>query len=183
MFQLNTYKKLRNYFFLFLYYSFATWLPSSYNPVLGRISNYIRIICCRRIFKFCGKVSTIDRMAYFGTGENIIIGDYSGIGANCVIPNNTVIGKYVLMAPEVHIIANNHNFSDIHRPMCFQGSPDTPFTTIIEDDCWIGVRVIMTPGRHIKKGSIIAAGAVLTKDFEEYSIVGGNPAKLIKKRK
>ena len=114
MFQLNTYKKLRNYFFLFLYYSFATWLPSSYNPVLGRISNYIRIICCRRIFKFCGKVSTIDRMAYFGTGENIIIGDYSGIGANCVIPNNTVIGKYVLMAPEVHIIANNSSLKNNH---------------------------------------------------------------------
>ena len=40
----------------------------------------------------------------------------------------------------------------------------------------------MTPGRHIKKGSIIAAGCVLTKDFDEYSIIGGNPGKIIKKR-
>lgn len=54
--------------------------------------------------------------------------------------------------------------------------------TIIEDDCWIGVRSILTPGRHIKKGSIIAAGAIVTKDFDEYSIIGGNPAHLIKKR-
>lgn len=122
-------------------------------------------------------------MAYFGTGKGIEIGDYSGIGENCVIPNNTIIGKYVMMAPDVHIVANNHNFSDTEKPMCFQGSPSNPPVTVIEDDCWIGVRVVMTPGRHVKKGSIVAAGAVLTKDFDEYSIVGGNPAKLIRKRK
>jgi len=54
--------------------------------------------------------------------------------------------------------------------------------TIIEDDVWLGVRVILTPGRTVKKGSVIAAGCVLTKDFPEYSIVGGNPGKLIKSR-
>ncbi len=142
----------------------------------------MRIFCCRKVFKYCGKVSTIDRHAYFGNGRNVEIGDYSGIGENCVIPNNTIIGKYVMMAPEVHIVANNHNFNDVSKPMCFQGSPSNPPITIIDDDCWIGVRVIMTPGRHIKKGTIVAAGAVLTKNFEEYSIVGGNPAKLIRKR-
>lgn len=55
--------------------------------------------------------------------------------------------------------------------------------TIIEDDAWIGRDVTMTPGRTIKKGSIIAACTMLTKDFPEYSIVGGNPSKLIKSRK
>lgn len=54
--------------------------------------------------------------------------------------------------------------------------------TVIEDDCWIGTRVIMTPGRKIGKGSILAAGAIVTKDVEPYSIVGGNPARVIKKR-
>lgn len=175
-------KQLQHLFFLALYYGFATHLPSSYSPIFGKLSNIIRIFCCRRIFKYCGKVSTIDRKAYFGTGCNIEIGDYSGIGERCIIPKNIIIGKYVMMAPEVHIVANNHNFSDISTPMCFQGSPLNPPITIIEDDCWIGVRVIMTPGRHIRKGSIIAAGSVLTKDFSEYSIVGGNPAKLIRSR-
>ena len=88
-----------------------------------------------------------------------------------------------MMAPKVHIVANNHYFSNTDKPMCFQGSPNNKPVTVIEDDCWIGVRVIMTPGRHVKKGTIVAAGAVLTKDFDEYSIVGGNPAKLIRKRK
>lgn len=175
-------KNIFRVLFLILYYGFAQYLPGSYTPIFGKLYNSIRIWCVKHIFKKCGKISTIDRKAYFGTGRNIEIGDYSGIGANCIVPNNTIIGKYVMMAPEVHIVANNHNFNDVSKPMCFQGSPKNPPITIIEDDCWIGVRVIMTPGRHIKKGTIVAAGSVLTKDFDEYSIVGGNPAKLIRKR-
>lgn len=66
--------------------------------------------------------------------------------------------------------------------MCFQGRVECK-TTIIEDDVWIGRDVKMTPGRHIEKGTIIGMGSVLTKDFPEYSIVGGNPAKLIRYRK
>lgn len=45
------------------------------------------------------------------------------------------------------------------------------------------MRTFMTPGRHVKEGTIVGACAVLTKDFEPYSVVGGNPAKLIKMRK
>lgn len=175
-------KNIFRVLFLILYYGFAQYLPGSYTPIFGKLYNSIRIWCVKHIFKKCGKISTIDRRAYFGTGRNIEIDDYSGIGENCIVPNNTIIGKYVMMAPEVHIVANNHNFNDVSKPMCFQGSPKNPPITIIEDDCWIGVRVIMTPGRHIKKGTIVAAGSVLTKDFDEYSIVGGNPAKLIRKR-
>ena len=55
--------------------------------------------------------------------------------------------------------------------------------TIIEDDVWIGMNVLMTPGRHIRTGSIVGAGCLLCKDFPEYSIIGGNPSKLIKTRK
>ena len=73
-------------------------------------------------------------------------------------------------------------FSNISTPMCFQGYPKEDPQTVIEDDCWIGTRVIMTPGRKIGKGSILAAGAIVTKDVEPYSIVGGNPARVIKKR-
>ena len=169
--------------FLFIYYAFAQFLPGSYMPIIGWISNYIRIYCVKRIFKKCGKISTIDRRAYFGNGANIEIGDFSGIGAKCVIPNNTIIGKYVMMAPEIHIVQNNHNYNELTKPMCFQGSPKVVPQTVIEDNVWLGIRSILTPGHRIGEGSIIAAGAVVTKDVESYSIVGGNPAKLIKKRK
>ena len=54
--------------------------------------------------------------------------------------------------------------------------------THIEDDLWIGAKVIITPGKILKKGSIIGAGCVLTKDTDSYEIWGGNPGKLIRKR-
>jgi maltose O-acetyltransferase len=170
-------------FFLFLYYVFAQFLPGSYSPILGKISNAIRIYCVKHIFKKCGKISTVDRRAYFGNGRGIEIGDYSGIGSKCILPNNIIIGKYVMMAPEVHIVSDNHIFSDVNVPMCFQGSNLDHLPTIIEDDCWLGVRAILTPGHRIGKGSIVAAGSVVTHDVIPFSIVGGNPAKVIKMRK
>ena len=87
-----------------------------------------------------------------------------------------------MMGPNVYILAQNHRFDRLDIPMCQQGH--TPkATTVIEDDVWIGRDVLMTPGRTIKTGSIIAGGCVLCKDFPEYSIVGGNPSRLIKSRK
>ncbi|MDQ7799461.1 MAG: DapH/DapD/GlmU-related protein [Candidatus Edwardsbacteria bacterium] len=55
--------------------------------------------------------------------------------------------------------------------------------TVIEDDVWIGAQAIILPGVRIGRGAIVAAGAVVTKDVEPYAIVGGNPARLIKRRK
>ena len=58
-----------------------------------------------------------------------------------------------------------------------------PRQTIIGDDVWIGRQVTMTPGRTISKGSVIGACCLLCKDFPEYSVIGGNPSKLIKNRR
>lgn len=66
--------------------------------------------------------------------------------------------------------------------MCFQGKMDSQEIRI-EDDCWLGTRVMIMPGKTIGYGSILASGAIITKDVEPYSVMGGNPAKLIKKRK
>lgn len=179
----NYLKSLKRAIGLVLYYGIAQYLPDSYIGGGGRISNRLRIFCAKLIFKKCGKISAINRRAYFGNGSEIEMGDYSSIGANSILPNNIKIGKYVMMAPEVHIISDNHNFDNIDIPMCMQGSNKNHPFPIIEDDCWIGVRAILTVGRHVRRGSIVAAGAVLTKDFPDFSVVGGNPAKLIKSRK
>lgn len=86
-----------------------------------------------------------------------------------------------MMAPNCFILLAMHNFDRTDIPM---GAQDSYIAgpTIIEDDVWIGRNVMMTSQRHIKKGSIIAMGCILTKDFPEYSIVGGNPSKLIRSR-
>ena len=72
------------------------------------------------------------------------------------------------------------NFQDINIPMKNQGIHTSPI--IIEDDVWIGYGAVITKGVTIRKGAIIGANAVVTKDVPEYAIVGGVPAKIIKYR-
>lgn len=167
---------------LALYYGVAKHLPSSINPILGGASKNIRYQLVRRIFKKCGKFVNVERGVVFGRGTDIEIGDYSGIGINAVIPSTCKIGNHVMMGPNCYVLSRNHDFSDTNKPMCFQGYLET-LPLVVEDDVWIGRNVLMTPGRIIKRGSIIAAGCVLCKDFPEYSIIGGNPSKLIRSRK
>ena len=88
----------------------------------------------------------------------------------------------VMMGPNVSIYTSNHKFDRTDIPMIKQGNSETK-PVIIENDVWIGANVIILPGVTIHEGSIIAAGAVVTKDVECYTIVAGNPAKVIKKRK
>jgi len=84
------------------------------------------------------------------------------------------------MGPEVIILCHNHNFSDISRPMQEQGGTTKP--VVIGDDVLIGTRAIILPGVKIGSGTIIGAGAVVTKDVPDYAIVGGCPAKILKYR-
>lgn len=88
----------------------------------------------------------------------------------------------VMIGPNLCILPHNHHFERTDITMREQGI-EAPRVTRIEDDVWIGRNVIMTPGRTVRRGTIIGAGCVLTKDFEPYSIVGGNPSRLIRKRK
>lgn len=173
---------LSKLFFLALYYGCLYFLPENTNPLFGKISGRLRYRCCKHIFKSCGKDVHIERKANFGSGRNICIGDCSGIGVNACIPSDTVIGNDVMMGPNCYILGQNHCFERTDIPMRCQGFGEHR-QTVIENDVWIGRDVLMTPGRHIAEGTIVAGGCVLTKDFAPYSIVGGNPAQLIRSRK
>ena len=172
--------KLRQLVCLALYYGFARYLPKS--NTCGNLGGKFRYALCKHIFKKCGKHVNIERKAWFASGLDIEIGDYSGIGVNAHIPNGTIIGNYVMMGPNCFILDVNHNTSDVSRPMCMQGMIEKNITRI-GNDVWIGRDVHMTSGRTVADDSIIAMCAVLTKDFPPYSVVGGNPAKLIRSRK
>lgn len=116
-------------------------------------------------------------------GEELIIGDNVGIAANAFIAmrGKVEIGSNTIFGPNVSIHAENHNFSDIDKPIKLQGA--TRKGVKIGEDCWIGSKAVILDGVTIGSHSIIAAGAVVTKDVPEYSIVGGVPAKVIKSRK
>ena len=173
--------RLISVFALIIYYGFAYWLPDSYLPYIGKFCNKIRVLCVKVIFKYCGNIRTINRKVYFHNGSKITMGDNSGIGANVDIPDDTQIGANVMISRNVFILNRNHRYDMPNVPINDQGYYESK-QTIIEDNVWIGLRTIMTPGRIVKKGTIVAMGSVLTKDFPENSIVGGNPAKLIKSR-
>ena len=144
-----------------------------------KIPKAMRHLGAKLFFEFCGKNVDIGRHAK--VTSKISIGDRSGIGDNCYLQGRIVMGKDIMMAPEVAIIATNHNFDSIDIPMNQQGHTDE--TVEIEDDCWLGYRSIICAGVKIGKGSIVAAGAVVTRNVPEFSIVAGVPARVIRSRK
>lgn len=166
---------------LIFYYGLFRFFPNSGFPILGVPSRWLRSLCCHIIFKQCGKYVNIEKGAVFGCGFDVCLGYRSGIGINAHIPSDTIIGNNVNMGPEVYILSRNHNIDRTDIIMQKQGyKPEKQ--TIIGDDVWIGRQVTMTPGRHIANGSVIGAGCLLCKDFPPYSVVGGNPSKLIRNR-
>ena len=164
-----------------LYYHFARYLPASTNRFWGKASKAVRYHLCKRIFKKCGVGVNVEHGAAFGSGYDVEIGDYSGIGINAEIPNGTIIGNHVMMGPNVFILSRNHRHDRIDIPMQQQGFTES-LLPHIEDDVWIGRDVTILPGRTIRKGSIVGACCVLTKDFPEYSIIVGNPSRCVKSR-
>lgn len=167
---------------LILYYGFARYLPASSRPYGGKLSKKIRYILCKNIFEYCGKNVNVERKAYFGKGTKVRIGDNSGIGINCKIFNNTIIGNDVMMGPNCYFLESTHVFEDINKPMRLQGRVKERSQVIIEDDVWIGRDVMIIGNKKIQKGTIIGARTLLTKSFPAFSIVGGNPSKLIRTR-
>lgn len=167
---------------LVVYYGVARHLPASTNKVFGQLSKKIRFHLVRHIFRHCGKNVNVERGASFESGLDLCIGDNSGIGINCSVGSNTIIGNDVMMGPNCRFLTRNHAFSRIDIPIIQQGFQEKK-QTIIGNDCWIGRDVLATPGRVISDHSIIAAGCVLCKDFPPYSIIGGNPSRLISNRK
>lgn len=167
--------------FLILYYVFARYLPTSTFPLLGRLGKYCRYFCCKRIFDYCGKNVNVERMALFGSGFKIKIGENSGIGIYCTVPSDIEIGNNVLMGPKCFFLTFNHAFRSKNISIKQQGYQERRKTTI-GNDVWIGREVLFTPGRTVADGTVIAARTCVCKDFPAYSIIGGNPSKKIGER-
>lgn len=116
-------------------------------------------------------------------GESLTIGDHVGFAQNCFIEvrGPVKIGDNCIFASSVTMAAENHNFADPDVPIRLQGATRKGIT--IGEDCWIGAKVSILDGVTIGKGCVIAAGAVVTKDVPDYTVVGGVPAKVLKSRK
>ncbi len=141
---------------------------------------WLRNFFVKKYIKKAGKGISIGQRSKIH--KNTEIGSYSGVGRGCEINNGVTIGDNVMMGPDVLIYTQNHCTADPDRPMRLQGMTEIK-PVVIEDDVWIGARVCILGGVKIGKGSVIGAYAVVTKSVPPYSVVVGNPARVVKTRK
>ena len=108
---------------------------------------------------------------------NVAIGELSSIGNGTWVYalDKIIVGKNVCIAEDVRLLTGSHDVTSPHFDLVTK-----PIT--IGDNVWVATGAIVLPGVMIGEGAIVAAGAVVTKDVEPWTVVGGNPAKFIKKR-
>jgi len=164
-------KKVRIYFF--------------YNSIYrkGNFGLLIRYVLIKSIAKKCGENIAIFPGVYIYHPENLELGSNVSIHEMSYIDclnSDIVIGNDVSIAHGVTILSSSHNFVDKKVNIKDQGLIFKK--TIIKNNVWIGAKATILAGIIIESGSVIGAGAVVTKNVMENSVVGGVPAKLIKKR-
>ena len=126
-----------------------------------------------------GDYSVVESFACINNAVgDVIIGDHTRIGLHNTIIGPVTIGSHVNLAQGITITALNHNFDNPEKPIDEQGISTTP--VILGDDIWIGANAVVLPGVSIGNHSVVAAGAVVTKDVPPHSLVAGVPAKIIK---
>lgn len=167
--------------YLVLYYSLLRFLPRTDRGKFQKIIRPLRSKVAIRCLDYAGGNNNIESGAYFGLGRGIRLGVNSGLGVNCQIQYPCSIGDNVLMGPDVLIFTLNHESKDLDVPIGWQGMKPREKVTI-QNNVWIGARVMIMPGVTIGEGSIVAAGAVVTKDVPPFAIVGGVPARVLKYR-
>lgn len=109
---------------------------------------------------------------------DVVIGDHTRIGLHNTIIGPVTIGQHVNLAQGIVVTALNHNYSIPDQRIDQQGVTTAAVT--IGNDCWIGANAVILPGVTIGEHSVVAAGAVVTKDVPSHSLVAGVPARIIK---
>jgi acetyltransferase-like isoleucine patch superfamily enzyme len=123
---------------------------------------------------------------HIGRGSYIRLSSLS-ISSDCAIgPGNVfygkiTIGKFLMTGPNVVIAGGMHGMDLIDTPMIHQSCTNKG-RIVIEDDVWIGANAVILDGVTIREGAVIGAGSIVTKDVPSFSIVAGNPARVIKQR-
>lgn len=163
-------------FFLVLYYLLATRWP---RQIGGTV---IRRLCGVALLDKMANGSKINENVHLGKGVGLSLGHNSYLGRNCflALDSKITIGDNVMVGPQVMIFTANHGLQPDY-PMIEQPIKRAPVE--IQNDVWVGARAIILPGVSLGHGSVVGAGAVVTKSVEPYAIVAGVPAKQVNSRK
>jgi acetyltransferase-like isoleucine patch superfamily enzyme len=126
-----------------------------------------------------GERSIIDDFSVINIGVgHVQIGNDTLIGIECVLIGPVTIGTKVILAQDVVLSGLNHSYEDIRLPIRDQPVTVRPIT--IHDECWIGANVTITAGVTVGRQAVVTGGRVVTRDVQPYTVVGGNPARVLK---
>lgn len=152
----------------------------------------MQLICFKyRRFLSAGVNFTCGRGTMFYAKNKITIGDNVYFGRYCNIECDALIGNDVLIANNVGFVGRlDHDYTKIGVPVRFAPCvrnqdyfvPREKSTITVGDDVWIGYGATILSGVTINNGAIVAAGSLVTKDVEAFTIVGGVPARPISQR-
>ncbi|OZI12718.1 acetyltransferase [Bacillaceae bacterium SAS-127] len=138
---------------------------------------------CQEKFLYFGEKAEFRIGAYAVGCSNIKIGDNVVIRPNSILmatKNGRIdIEKDVLVGSGVQIYVSNHKFDDVSIPIYYQGHSDER-SVRIQEGSWIGANVVILPGVTIGRNSVVGAGSIVTKDVPDFTIVAGNPARVIR---
>ena len=162
--------KRRRLVWLVVWKMFASWFPY----FVGRRWRVWLLQCFG--MKHQGHVNVYPSVKVWAPW-NVEMGSYVAIDdvVNLYAAAKITIGTKVAISREAFICTASHDITKANRPLV-----TAPIT--ICDGVWIGARAIILPGVTIGEGAVVAAGAVVAKDVEPWTVVGGNPARVIKKR-
>jgi acetyltransferase-like isoleucine patch superfamily enzyme len=121
-------------------------------------------------------------VSIYAPNKIVELGDCVQFGPRCVVQCDIRFGNHVLIAGNVAFVGRSDHRFDVVGMTTWESPRGAAEVTIVEDDVWIGYGAIVLSGRTIGRGSVIAAGAVVTSDVERYSIVAGVPAREMAKR-
>lgn len=147
----------------------------------GNKGMVLRYVFAKNIFKNIGDNVSIHPCVFILNPQNILIGNNVSIHPMCYIEGagGVEIGNNVSIAHSTSMISSNHSWGNNNIPIKY--NPEIFEKITIEDDVWIASGVRILSGVKISKRTIVAAGAVVNKSFENNMIIGGVPAKSIRK--
>lgn len=146
----------------------------------GRLGSFLR----KKLmgFRRCGKGVYIGDHVWFRAPGKISLGDDCRIHPMCFLdsPGGIEIGSHVGIASGTQIYTQEHKYKD--KNVLYYRQEVELAKVVIEDDVWVGANSLILAGVTLKRGTVVAAGSVVTKDSEPYSVIAGVPARKIAQR-
>ena len=159
---------------------------STLTLLLRRVANWIRTeayfsLRCRYARR-SGLVRIPWSVSIWAPGKLVEFGNRVQFGPRCSVQCDIKFGNHILVAGDVAFVGRYDHRIDVVGKNIWDSPRGPSLTTIIEDDVWIGFGAIVLSGVTIRRGAVVAAGAVVTSDVESYSVVAGVPARKVAQR-